>query len=50
MSKGALGKVYHDGEVIVRQGDPGDAMFVVQEGRLEILFEKDGKVDRIRMA
>lgn len=50
MSEGALGKVYHDGEVIVRQGDLGDAMFVVQEGRLEILLEKDGRESRIRVA
>jgi CRP-like cAMP-binding protein len=50
MSNGALGKVYHDGEVIVRQGDLGDAMFVVQEGQLEILLEKDGRENRIRVA
>lgn len=50
MTLGALGKVYHDGEVIVRQGDVGDAMFVIQEGRLEILSESQGKELRIRIA
>lgn len=50
MSPGALGKVYHDGEVIVRQGDVGDALFVIQEGRLEILSERQGKELRIRIA
>ena len=50
MSQGALGRVYHDGEVVVRQGEVGDAMFVIQEGRLEILVEKGGKETRIRVA
>ena len=50
MSLGALGKVYHDGEVIVRQGDVGDALFVIQEGQLEILSERQGKELRIRIA
>jgi CRP-like cAMP-binding protein len=50
MSQGALGKLYHDGEVIVRQGEMGDAMFVIQEGQLEILLEKDGRETRIRVA
>jgi len=50
MSQGALGKLYHDGEVIVRQGEVGDAMFVIQEGQLEVLLEKDGRETRIRVA
>ena len=50
MSQGALGRLYHDGEVIVRQGEIGDAMFVIQDGQLEILLEKDGKETRIRVA
>lgn len=50
MSQGALGRLYHDGEVIVRQGEMGDAMFVIQEGQLEILLEKDGRETRIRVA
>ena len=37
MGKGALGKLYADGEDIVRQGDLGDCMFVVQSGRVEVL-------------
>ena len=31
------------GDVIYREGDPGDAVFVVQEGEVEILRETDGK-------
>jgi len=41
MGKGALGKLYADGEDIVRQGDVGDCMFVVQSGRVEVLQATD---------
>ena len=37
MAKGALGKIYADGEAIVRQGDVGDCMYVVQVGRVEVV-------------
>jgi CRP-like cAMP-binding protein len=37
-----LGKVYHDREVIVHQGEAGDGLFVIQEGQLEILSEAMG--------
>lgn len=37
MGKGALGKLYADGEDIVRQGDVGDCMYVVQSGRVEVI-------------
>jgi CRP-like cAMP-binding protein/flavin-dependent dehydrogenase len=50
MSRGELGKLYRDGEVIVRQGEVGDAMYVIQEGKVEILLEKDGRQVRIRVA
>ena len=43
MSATALGKLYADGEVIVRQGDTGDCMFTLQEGRLEVLTEQPGR-------
>ena len=36
MGKGALGKLYSDGEAIVRQGAIGDCMYVVQSGRVEV--------------
>jgi CRP/FNR family transcriptional regulator len=50
MSQGALGKVYHDREIIVRQGEAGDGLFVIQEGRLEILSENHGRETRLRIA
>jgi CRP-like cAMP-binding protein len=31
------------GSVVVKQGDAGDAFFVVTEGKLEVLVEEDGK-------
>lgn len=50
MSPGELGRVFHDGEVVVRQGEVGDGMFVIQEGQLEILAESEGREVRIRVA
>jgi len=50
MSQGALGKVYHDREVIVRQGEAGDGLFVIQAGQLEILSENHGRETRLRVA
>ena len=50
MDKGRLGATYHDGEIIVRQGDVGDRMFVIQKGRAQVLVEKDGQETPIRVA
>lgn len=47
MEKSSLGKVYRDGEAIVRQGEAGDCMYVIQKGRAEVLREKDGKGVRL---
>jgi CRP/FNR family cyclic AMP-dependent transcriptional regulator len=41
MRIGELGRVCHDGEIILRQGDPADCMYVVQEGRVEIIIEQE---------
>jgi CRP-like cAMP-binding protein len=50
MDQGALGREYEDGAIIVRQGDAGDSMFVIQEGQVEVLTEKDGRETRLRIA
>lgn len=50
MDQGALGRDYEDGEIIVRQGDVGDNMFVIQEGQVEVLSETDGSEIRLRVA
>jgi CRP-like cAMP-binding protein len=45
MTEGALGKTYSSGELIVRQGDEGNCMYVVQAGELEVVREEhDGNV------
>jgi len=40
MNAGALGKLLQDGEVIVRQGEVGNCMFVIQQGQVEVLLKK----------
>jgi len=37
MVSGALGKLYRDGEEIIRQGNTGESMYVVQSGRVEVV-------------
>ena len=41
MNKG-LGRRYQDGECVVRKGETGSCMYVVQQGELEVIGEKDG--------
>ena len=42
MSQSELGRVFHDGEVVIRQGDPGECMYVVLEGHADVVREHDG--------
>lgn len=44
----SLGKEYKEGELIVRQGEMGDCMFVIQEGEVEAVAEADGRELRLR--
>lgn len=37
MRSGVLGKMYRDGDVICRQGEMGDCMFIVEYGKVELL-------------
>lgn len=39
----SLGKIYTHGEVIVRQGDIGDTLYVIQSGKVQVLHEENGK-------
>lgn len=47
MGLGALGTVYKDGEAIVRQGEVGDCMYVVQSGEVEVVQGTDGGEQRL---
>lgn len=37
MNMGLLGKIYQPGEMIVRQGELGDCMYVIQDGQVEVV-------------
>ncbi len=43
MKKTSLGKPYTDREIIIKQGDVGDCLYVIQEGKVEIIDESNGK-------
>ena len=38
MSSGDLGKRFTDGEMIIREGDAGECMYVVQAGQAEVFI------------
>jgi len=43
MNTGVLGKIYQNGETIVRQNEIGDCMYVVQDGHVEIVANAGGQ-------
>jgi CRP-like cAMP-binding protein/flavin-dependent dehydrogenase len=47
MDEGVLGRVYADGEVLCRQGETGDRMFVIQSGHVEVLGNEGGQEVRL---
>jgi CRP-like cAMP-binding protein len=47
MTANSLGRVYEDGAVVVRQGDSGDCMYVIQEGQVEVVVEQSGQLTRV---
>lgn len=49
MDTGTLGKIYHDGEIIIRQGDIGDCMYVIQEGQVEVFVVQGGQEVRLAL-
>lgn len=48
MEAGSLGRLYRDGEDIVKQGEVGDCMYVIQEGQAEVLRDNGG--EQVRLA
>jgi len=47
MDTGGLGKLYSDGEVILKQGDSGNCMYVIQSGEVEVISDNNGKEVRL---
>lgn len=41
MNKIDLGKLYKGGEIIVRQGETGDSLYVILEGQVEVILLHD---------
>ena len=49
MRERELGTTYRDGEAIVRQGESGDCMYVVQAGAVEVVQAADGGEQRLAL-
>jgi len=47
METGGLGKLYYDGEVIIKQGDSGNCMYVIQTGEVEVIRDNNGEEVRL---
>ena len=50
MSESGLGRLYRDGEIVIREGDVAYEMYVVQEGAVEVLAEHGGNQRLLRTA
>lgn len=50
MDQGLLGRVYADGEVVFCQGEVGDCMYVIEDGTVEIVAEREGRETVLRTA
>jgi CRP/FNR family cyclic AMP-dependent transcriptional regulator len=48
MKSGELGKEYKNGEVIIKQGETGNCMYVIQSGEVEVI--KDNKGTEVQLA
>jgi CRP/FNR family cyclic AMP-dependent transcriptional regulator len=42
-----LGSLYRDGEIIIHQGEPGEHMYEILDGQVEVLQERAGKEVRL---
>ena len=45
-----LGRTYEDGETIVREGETGEAMYVIKDGTVEVVVRRDGREVRLGTA
>jgi putative ABC transport system ATP-binding protein len=41
------GQTAHPGEVVIRQGDPGELFYLIRSGRVDVIVEKDGKTETV---
>jgi CRP-like cAMP-binding protein len=44
MTVGALGKLYQDGQIIIRQGELGNNMYVIQDELVDVILETGDQV------
>lgn len=49
MRSGDLGTVYADGQEIVKEGDAGACMYVIQQGQVEVVTGRDGDLQRLAL-
>ncbi len=47
MKKNTLGHLYKDGEIIIKQNTLGKCLYVIQEGKVEVIDENNGKEIKI---
>ncbi len=49
METGGLGKTYKDGEDIIKQGESGNCMYIIQSGEIEVIRDNNGKEVRLAL-
>ena len=42
MRNNKLGRPYRDGEMVIKKGDEGNCLFVIQQGKVEVFDENGG--------
>jgi len=47
MVRSGLGEIYRGGEIIIRQGDVGNAMYQIKDGEVEVVQLHNGKDVRL---
>ena len=47
MGKTSLGRLYKDGEIIIKQGTIGDSVYVIQKGKVEVISENGGNEKKL---
>jgi CRP-like cAMP-binding protein len=47
MGKTTLGRLYKDGETIIKQGTVGDCVYVIQQGKVEVIVENGSSDNKV---